>query len=109
MPKVTRQTSACVDSDEPTDHPYGFVTLREIDGQRTNVESHSSGAGGAGGPTSAQTMTSSQEAASEEARGRKLNSHQKARSDSTSPGFQGHQTFVLSEIAKIHYKERAEI
>ncbi|KAJ5317258.1 hypothetical protein N7508_001766 [Penicillium antarcticum] len=37
MPKVTRQTSACVDSDEPTDHPYGFVTLREIDGQRTNV------------------------------------------------------------------------
>ncbi|KAJ5775987.1 uncharacterized protein N7511_000998 [Penicillium nucicola] len=193
MPEVTRKTSTNMDSDEPSDHPNGFVTYREIDGQRANVrvyndgrvsgtfpdgsratsrtglrgashsamfsggrkeaqretstrrgsrmqnrkhhsyarptlgsvpedsepkdpsasansfssqvESHDGGADGAGGPTSAPTMTSSQEAESEEARGRRLKAHQGLRDNSKSPGFERRRKHVPNEIAKIHYKE----
>jgi hypothetical protein len=43
MPEVTRQTSTKDGSDEPSDHPNGFVTIREIDGQRVNMRIYNDG------------------------------------------------------------------
>jgi hypothetical protein len=43
MPEVTRQTSTKDGSDEPSDHPNGFITIREIDGQRVNMRIYNDG------------------------------------------------------------------
>ncbi|KAJ6035171.1 hypothetical protein N7499_002389 [Penicillium canescens] len=43
MPEVTRQTSTKDGGDEPSDHPNGFVTIREIDGQHVNMRIYNDG------------------------------------------------------------------
>jgi hypothetical protein len=191
MPEVTRQTSTNYDSDEASNHPNGFVTYREIDGQRVNIrvynDGHTSGtfpdgsrptsrsgtpsipsprgghitafnggrkgahrgmsmrmeartqcirhhpyakptprsvpdnfgpknpqapvnsssqvtahSSGAGGPTSAPTMTQE----SDEARGRRFKAQQGTRGPLMSQGRREREGIVPNEVEKIHYKER---